>query len=182
MNTTSTAPVKTYERTAQEERAHNIQINGEKPLVEITGTNTYPIANLLRVFGGKWNKETKTWWVPDHKFNEAQTAADEQTKKQAERDAAKLAKASQPAAKPVAKAKAPEVVKAKPAVVITTAQVVAAAAPAPTDRIVFRINNLLSAATDLAAAATDPATVESLKLAIDALTLAGQNAVAAATK
>ena len=111
-STSTAAPVKVYERTAQEERAHNIQINGDKPLIEVKGTNTYPIANLLRVFGGKWNKETKTWSVPDHKWHEAQTAADEQTKKQADRDAAK-------ANKPAAPVKAPEV-KAAPVKAVAT--------------------------------------------------------------
>lgn len=171
---TSTAPVKTYERTAQEERAHNLQINGDKPLVEVTGTNTYPIANLLRVFGGKWNKETKTWSVPDHKWHEAQTAADEQTKKQADRDAAKANKATKPA-QPAAPTKAPVAAVAAP--VTTTAP-----APVPANRLVFRINNVLTATTDLAKGVADEATLQSLQLAIDALTLAGQNALAAASK
>lgn len=176
-STSTAAPVKVYERTAQEERALNIQINGDKPLIEVTGTNTFPIANLLRVFGGKWNKETKTWSVPDHKWNEAQTAADEQTKKQADRDAAK-------ANKPAAPVKAPEV-KAAPvkavAAPVTTAPV-AVPATVPANRLVFRINNVLTATTDLAKGVTDEATLQSLNLAIEALTLAGQNALAAATK
>lgn len=184
---TATAPneVKTYERNAKDERAHNLSINGDKPLVQVKGTNTFPLKGLFSVFGGKWDKETQSWFVPDHKWHEAQTAADVKTAEKAAADAKKAAKATapvQPKPTPVATVKPV----AAPVVTITAAQVQQAApVPAPvvsTDRLVFRIHNLLNATTELSKTVTNEAVKLTLSLAIDALTLAGQEALAAAAK
>jgi len=168
MNTATINPIKkTFERSPQEERAINLSINNGKPLVEVLGTNTFPLVGLFRVFGGTFNKETKNWSVPDHKWHEAQSAADAQTAKQAERVIAK----GQPktVAAPVSKPVAAPVVE----------KVAAPVATATADRIVFRTANLLAAATDLHKAATNEKVKTALALAIDALTLAGQEAITA---
>ena len=172
---TATAPTatKTYERTAKEEREHNLRINGDKPLVEVKGF-TYPIKGWLFTLGGKWNKDTQSWWVPDHTFHAAQTKADELTKAQQEKASKpKEAKPKAEAKPTAAPAKAPEAPKAP-----ETAPV--AATPVSTDRVVFRINNLHKATSDLLATVTDEQVKGALALAVDALTLAGDHALAAA--
>ena len=178
--TSTAAPVevKTYERNAKDERAHNIQINGDKPLIEVKGTNTFPLKGLFSVFGGKWNKDTQSWFVPDHKWHEAQTAADVKTAEKAAHDATKLAKSTAP----VAAVAAPVI--AKPVVTVTATQVqqAAPAKPVSNDRLVFRLQNLLNAAQDLSTSTPDGAVKVALALAIDGLTLAGQEALAAAAK
>lgn len=177
-NTTST---KTYERTAKEEREYNLNINGDKPLVEIKGTNTYPIKGWLFTLGGRWNKETQSWFVPDHTYHAAQTKADELTKAKAEQDAKKgQPKAAAPVKAPEAKA-SPTAPKATP-VATAPAPVSnpAPAAPVSTDRVVFRINNLHKATSDLLATVTDEKVKEALELAVASLTLAGEHALAAA--
>jgi hypothetical protein len=139
---TSQNETTTPKNNATEERAKNLAINGDKPLVEVTGF-TFPIKGLLWVFGGKYNPETKTWSVPDHKWCEAQTKADELTAKVEANKAAKAAKASQP--KQEAK---PAPVKAKPVAKVEQPK----AAPVKTEpgtfgTVINRCNNLADATT-----------------------------------
>jgi hypothetical protein len=44
-------------------------------MITITG-NTYPVKELLKALGGRWNKTAKGWDVPDDKAEEAQALVD----------------------------------------------------------------------------------------------------------
>jgi hypothetical protein len=96
MTTATSTPTQPV-MSAKEAHEHHTKINAGKPLVAVTG-DTFPVKGVLYAWGGKWNKDTKTWDVPAHKHAEAQQMLDD-------RAAAK--------AKPVAKA--PATVQSTPA-------------------------------------------------------------------
>lgn len=60
---------------AHEARAENLRINGDKPLVPLTG-NGFVVRKLLWVLGGTYDKTTKTNSVPEHNHKQAQEAID----------------------------------------------------------------------------------------------------------
>lgn len=61
--------------TAHEARAENLRINGDKPLVALTG-NGFVVRKLLWVLGGTYDKATKTNLIPEHNQAKAQEAID----------------------------------------------------------------------------------------------------------
>lgn len=61
--------------TAHEARAENLRINGDKPLVALTG-NGFVVRKLLWVLGGTYDKTTKTNLIPEHNREKAQAAID----------------------------------------------------------------------------------------------------------
>ena len=88
--------------TAHEARAENLRINGDKPLVALTG-NGFVVRKLLWVLGGTYDKATKSNLIPEHNREKAQAAIDSVNAKITARikqnaEAAPAPKASKPKA------------------------------------------------------------------------------------
>jgi hypothetical protein len=75
MTTATSTPTQPV-MSAKEAHEHHTKINAGKPLVAVTG-DTFPVKGVLYAWGGKWNKDTKTWDVPAHKHAEAQQMLDD---------------------------------------------------------------------------------------------------------
>jgi hypothetical protein len=157
MNTTATVFTQTAKEKRTEILAHRDATKGS--MKALTG-NTWPVKSLLYAYGSIWNKEAKALEVPEHVHAECQAVIDGYEK--AHPKTPKAPKADKPAPAKVD----------RPAVKITTAQVIEASTHAtgiPVGKFAARIYNLNMVTDQVATDLLSNGHVEAARLVVSTM-------------